>query len=309
MSTPTVLVLGATGFVGRHLCATFTTAGYRVVGVARTGGEHLAVHRFAAFDLARTPAEETARFLADERVDVVVNSIGSIWGAPPEEMAERCTAPTRRLLDALRLMPRRPRLVQLGSVLEYGSPPATAYGRAKLAATQAVLEAGRRGEAEALVLRIANAAGPGTPDISLLGQVAARLREASARAGSVAVVELFALRAHRDYIDVRDVAEAVLAAAVSTATGQVIGIGRGEAVPVRTLVDEIIRISGVPARIVEREAPPSPRGADDWIQVDTGPAYDVLGWRPQRSLETALRSYWEESGGAAIRSPALEDRR
>ncbi|MGW2413552.1 NAD-dependent epimerase/dehydratase family protein [Streptomyces tubercidicus] len=292
-STPTVLVLGATGFVGRHVCATFANAGYHVVAVARTAVEHLAAHRFIAFDLARTPAEETARFLGDERIDVVVNAIGSIWGARPEEMHERCTAPTQRLLEALSLMPRRPRLVQLGSVLEYGSPPATAYGQAKLAATNAVLRADALGEANALVLRIANAAGPGTPAISLLGQVAARLKEAAVR-GESAVVELFPLRAHRDYVDVRDVAEAVLAAAVSTATGQVIGIGRGEAVPVRSLVNELIRVSGVPARVVEREAPAAARGADDWIRVDTGPAYEVLGWRPQRSREVALQSLWEE---------------
>ncbi|MDT9691518.1 NAD(P)-dependent oxidoreductase [Streptomyces sp. P9(2023)] len=307
-STPTVLVLGATGFVGRHVCATFAADGYRVVAVARTPVEGLAAHRFVSFDLARTPAEETARLLEDERIDVVVNSIGSIWGAPPEEMAERCTAPTRRLLDALALTSRRPRLVQLGSVLEYGSPPATAYGQAKLAATEAVLAAGARGEVDALVLRIANAAGPGTPDVSLLGQVGARLREAAAR-GESAVVELAPLRAHRDYIDVRDVAEAVLAAARTTATGHVIGIGRGEAVPVRSLVDGLIEVSGVPARIVEQEAPATSRSTDDWIQVDTEPARTVLGWQPHRSLEVALRAFWEESGGAAAHSRAVEDAR
>jgi nucleoside-diphosphate-sugar epimerase len=298
VSAPTVLVLGATGFVGHHVCTAFVAAGHRVVAVARSASEGLAAHRFVSFDLARTPAKDTARLLEEERIDVVVNSIGSIWGAPAEEMTERCTAPTLRLLEALTLTTRRPRLVQLGSVLEYGSPPATAYGQAKLAATEAVLQAGARGEVDALVLRIANAAGPGTPAISLLGQVGARLKEAAAR-GESAVVELTALRAHRDYIDVRDVAEAVLAAAASTATGHVIGIGRGEAVPVRTLVDDLIRVSQVPARIVEREAPPAPRSTDDWIQVDTGPAHRILGWRPRRSLEEALRSFWEESGGVA----------
>ncbi|MBB1252292.1 NAD-dependent epimerase/dehydratase family protein [Streptomyces alkaliterrae] len=298
MSARTVLVLGATGFVGRHVCAAFTAAGHRVVAVARTAVDGLAAARFTPLDLARTPAEDVARLLEEERIDVVVNCIGSIWGAPPEKMVERCTAPTLRLLEALAVTSRRPRLVQLGSVLEQGSPPATAYGQAKLAATEAVLRADARGEVDALVLRVANAAGPGTPEISLLGQVAARLKEAAGR-GESALVELTALRAHRDYVDVRDVADAVLAAAGSTATGEVVGIGRGEAVPVRSLVDDLIRISGVPARIVEREAGPARPRTDDWIQVDVTPARRVLGWRPRRSLEDALRSFWADSGGAA----------
>ncbi|RDL08449.1 nucleoside-diphosphate-sugar epimerase [Streptomyces sp. HB202] len=297
-SPPTLLVLGATGFVGRHVCAASAAAGQQVLAVARSPLPGLAAHRFLSFDLARTPADEVARVLREERVDVVVNSIGSIWGAPPEEMTERCTAPTLRLLEALRLLDEPPRLVQLGSVLEYGDPPATAYGRAKLAAARAVLEADARGEVRALVLRIANAAGPGTPDISLLGQVAARLREAAAE-GREAVVELNALLAHRDYVDVRDVADAVVAAATSSARGQIVGIGRGEAVPVRSLVTELIRVSGVPARVVEREAPTTAPGTDDWIQVDTGPARGLLGWRAGRSLESALRAFWTD----AQRSP------
>lgn len=293
-ATGTVLVLGATGFVGRHVCASFTSSGHRVVAAARSQAEGLAADRFRAFDLAQAPAEETARLLREERIDVVVNSIGSIWGAEPREMVERCTAPTYQLLEALALMPRRPRLVQLGSVLEYGSPPATAYGQAKLAATQAVLAADARGEAEALVLRIANAAGPGAPAVSLLGRVAAHLRAAD-REDRDAVVELSQLRAHRDYVDVRDVAEAVRLAAASTATGQILDVGRGEAVPVRALVDELIRLSGVPAKIIERDDSLVSTSADDWIQVDAAPAYNVLGWRPHRSLEEALQAFWVES--------------
>jgi dTDP-6-deoxy-L-talose 4-dehydrogenase [NAD(P)+] len=67
-----------------------------------------------------------------------------------------------------------------------------------------------------------------------------------------------------------------------------VDIGRGEAVPVRELVDLLITVSGVSARVTELGAP----GAADWMRVDPGPARDLLGWRPRHSLADAVRAYW-----------------
>ncbi|CAM5582724.1 hypothetical protein STANM309S_03402 [Streptomyces tanashiensis] len=115
-----------------------------------------------------------------------------------------------RLLDALAPLRHRPRLVHLGTVLEYGPlppdgtprpdpapEPTTPYGRAKLAASRAVLEAAASGAVRALVLRVSNVSGVGAPDVSLLGRVAERLVTGSAGGGTV-TVELAPLRADRD---------------------------------------------------------------------------------------------------------------
>ncbi|MDA3645732.1 NAD(P)-dependent oxidoreductase [Saccharopolyspora indica] len=306
-ATRKVVVLGGTGFVGRHVCAAFAAAGSEVLAVARTPTSTDC--RFISLSLDDVPAEALARLLEAEGADVVVNAVGSIWGAADRDMATRCLVPTQRLLAALALMRTRPRLVHLGSILEYGSdaqeessggtdrlPTRTAYGRAKLAATRAVLEAVTTGGVEGLVLRIANVAGPGTPEISLLGKVAQRLTEAALH-DEAAVVELTPLKAHRDYVDVRDVAGAVVTAAAAEVTGRVIDIGSGEAVSVRDLVDLLIRASGVPTRIVEHpdeSAAPEPQ---HWTRADIGPAREVLGWRPRRSLAEAVGDFWAETSG------------
>jgi dTDP-6-deoxy-L-talose 4-dehydrogenase [NAD(P)+] len=293
------LLLGATGFVGRHVVPAFEAAGWTVLQVARTAPEP-EPPGFAAMDLSQEPPGRIAALIDAQRPDVVINGIGSIWGATDADMPTRCTEPTLRLLAGLRSATHRPRLVHLGSVLEYGptppganvgaasGPPATVYGATKLAATEAVLAADAAGEADAIVLRIANAAGPGTPRVSLLGRVAEQLSAVDATE-----VRLTRLTGHRDYVDVRDVADAVLAAARSGVTGAVLDIGRGEAVPVRSLVELLISASGVPARLVVADEA-APESTVDWIRVDIAPAAAALGWRPRRSLADAIGAYWEE---------------
>lgn len=306
-----VLVFGGTGFVGRRLCADLAASDADVLSVARTPPAEPCKHGFRALDLGTCPIEELVAFLREQSPDIIVNAIGSIWGLTDDQMERSCTTPTRRLVTALRQVQVqvqagtqaawRPRLVHLGSVLEYGpipqggrthpslpARPDSAYGRAKLAATDEVLSAVRDGVVDATVLRLANVAGPGTPGVSLLGRVAARLADTEA---AEPVIELAALEAYRDYVDVRDVAEAVACAFQAPVTGQIIDIGRGEAVSVRSLVRSLIEVSGRPAELVEK---PATAGGGDWIRVDPVPAQRLLGWSARYTPEDSVRALWAE---------------
>ncbi|MEU3977724.1 NAD-dependent epimerase/dehydratase family protein [Streptomyces bacillaris] len=298
------MILGGTGFVGRHVCAELASRGREVTVVGRRPPEREFPFRFVPLDLGATPEEELSALLAAESPDTVVNCVGSIWTRDDKAMWAVAAEPVLRLVEALRRLPGPPRLVHLGSVLEYGPVPAGttvgasvrpapngAYGKAKLAATEAVLAGAAAGDFDAVVLRVANVAGPGSPEVSLLGRVARQLLAAAGTTGP-AMIELAPLRAHRDYVDVRDVAEAVAAAAEAEVTAEVVDIGRGEAVWVRSLVDLLVQASGIPARVVERGEPGGP--AQDWLQVDTRPAARLLGWSPRRSLADAVSALWNE---------------
>ncbi|MFJ6442194.1 NAD-dependent epimerase/dehydratase family protein [Streptomyces sp. NPDC091649] len=297
-----VVVLGGTGFVGRHVCAALEGRGTEVAVVARRPPDHEVAGPFLALDLARRPVRESAERLDALAPFAVVNSTGSIWGNTDAQMWEAAAAPTLRLLDVLALMESRPRLVHLGSVLEYGrmrvgtvsdvaapARPTSAYGRAKLAATQAVLERIGAGDLEGVVLRIANLAGPRSPDVSLLGRVAGQLWAAG---GRPAVVELDPLLAHRDYVDVRDVADAVVAAVDSKVSGEIVDIGSGHSTSVRTLVDMLIERSGLPASVRERSDAGIQHSTEEWSLVNTAPAEHLLGWRSRRSLAEAVDGFW-----------------
>ncbi|MFE2558264.1 NAD-dependent epimerase/dehydratase family protein [Streptomyces sp. NPDC059352] len=293
---PAVLVLGGTGFLGRHIAAGFAAVGARVVPAARHGATRV--------DLTAADPGPLAALLRDVRPDVVVNASGRAWGAGVEEMSAANRDAVATLAAALAELPGRPRLIHLGSVHEYGPgtvgagtgedhepAPVTDYGRSKLGGTRAVLDAVRTKELDAIVLRLANVCGPGTPRGSLLGSVAARLAEAHAAAGAAAEpveLRLAPLRAHRDFVDVRDVVDAVLTAARTPRPAHpVLNIGSGAARPMRRIIDRLVALSGLPVRIVEDTGDPRRTDAE-WQQLDITRARRVLCWSPARDLDTSL---------------------
>ncbi len=315
-----VIVLGGTGYVGRNICDAFTAAGHDVLVIARRPRRVPRECRALAMDLSRTPARTLAKVIADERPVAVVNAAGGVWGVGEREMPGINVDVTERLLTALTDSRCDARIVQIGSMMEYAPAPedtsldedaplgpVDTYGLSKLAASEAVLKATSAGCPQGVVLRISNVAGPGAPHLSLLGRTAEALLTAAGK-GEKAVVELQPLRARRDYVDVRDVADATVLAARSDLTGVVLNVGRGEAVAVRALVDLLIEISGVPAEVVELRpvaGGPRPARADlAWLQADTRRAAELLGWRPRRSLEDAVRAVWHDAASRPPRSLA-----
>ncbi|MET9539763.1 NAD(P)-dependent oxidoreductase [Streptomyces sp. NPDC006553] len=309
-----VVLLGAGGFLGAHLHRGLTDAGHRVVSFAGTGAGGL--------DLASAAPGRIAAAVADALGDpdgtdhgAVVNAAGRAWNTDEAGMRAGNAELPARVVRALALLARPPRLVQLGTVHEYGAgtsgtptpettPPApvTPYGRTKLLGTEAVLAAAGTGRVPGTVLRIANVAGPGAPTGSLLGSVAARLTAVAhalhaapdGGAGRTPVeLRLPPLRAWRDFVDVRDVTDAVLrtlTAPLDRVSGRVINIGGGAAVHTRELVQRLVDLSGLPVRTVEETVPGAPARHDtEWQQLDITRAAELLGWHPGHSLDHALR--------------------
>ncbi|MFJ9865371.1 NAD-dependent epimerase/dehydratase family protein [Streptomyces sp. NPDC101165] len=301
-----VVVLGGTGFLGRHLGPAFRQAGADVLTVSRTASasRHPSPGvRALAMDLTGAGPDRLAALFAGAGAELVVNAAGAVWGVTPEEMHRANAELVGDLVEAMAALPRRPRLIQLGSVHEYGPgragggtteshtpAPVTPYGRAKLLAADRVLAAARSGALDGVVLRIANITGPGTPPGSLLGGLAERLARLREAADPDPVLELAPLRASRDFVDVRDVVDAVLAAAAAPADlvcGQVINIGSGRATPVRHAVERLIAHSGLAVRLVERKADTA-RTDTEWQQLDIAKAGQLLGWQPRRDLDSSL---------------------
>jgi nucleoside-diphosphate-sugar epimerase len=304
-----VVVLGATGYLGRHIAEAFTARQDRVHQVSRSGPAGVAPDpRSVRMDLLTAGPAELVRFIAATGADVVVNAAGRAWQADEAQMVAGNADLVSRIAASLAALPRPPRLIQLGSVHEYGAgnpsggtseehepAPITPYGRTKLLGTQAVLRAAREQGVPGVVLRLANVIGAGAPRGSLFGMVAAHLGHA-ARLHSLgerpAELRLPPLRARRDLVDAHDVVDAVVAAATvpsADITGQVINIGRGEAVQMRELIDRMITLSGLDVPVTE-VVPDTPLRTDvDRQQLDISRARQLLGWAPHRSLDTSLR--------------------
>ncbi len=302
------LVTGATGFVGRHVVEALTSGveGHRgpdaeVILMGRRRPEGWPEERFVAADLNDSAAlRQCFRRFAP---DYVIHTAGR---TPPADDAELYRAnfwATTHLLSALRSLNKPCRVVLSGSAAELGPVesahlpvsedytgyPVDAYGRSKHLATLRGLS--ERPPLEVVVARVFNPIGPGTPPTQAFGQFAARLGEPGPDPLDLTVGNL---ECRRDFIDVRDVARAMVALALRGQPGQLYHVGTGQSHRVGDGLEILVRLSGrvvqirVDPMLQGRRGPLDSRAAIDRIIADTG-------WQPHFNWEDSLAALWREA--------------
>lgn len=289
-----ILLVGASGFIGRHVRD--RAVGCEVVTVSRSRGVGE-----VCLDLAAATPKEVAGLIREVAPDAVVNCGGATRGEAAE-LASGNVVAVAGLVAGLTLSPSVVpiRLVHLGSAAEYGQvPPGTPitefaaprpvspYGVTKLSGTEIV----RAARLDAVVLRVFNPIGPGLPASTLAGRIAAALR------GGEAEVRVGPLTACRDFVDVRDVADAILAAAGADGPlPPVLNVGSGRATPLREVAARLTEHAGPDQSVVEDAAGGSARSAEvAWQQADIGAIRRTLGWTPTTDLAASLRDLWEDA--------------
>jgi NDP-hexose 4-ketoreductase len=294
-----LLVIGASGYLGAHVRDRARAAGMEVVTAGRRALPGSRRHQLV--DLAADDPAQIAAMLALVAPAAVVNCAGATAGPPDALVAANVSGPCS-LVKAMLLAGLTARLVHLGSAAEYGRAepgvpvteqtvprPSGLYGTTKLAGTRLVDLATAAG-LRAVVLRVFNPVGQGAPETSLPGRLAGELRRALAHGTGV---RLGPLHAVRDFVDARDVADAVLAAVTASVLPHpVLNIGSGRAVPVRVIVNGLLAASGYTGTVREDEPGPA-RSADiPWQQADITRASQDLGWRPRYDLSASLAELW-----------------
>jgi NDP-hexose 4-ketoreductase len=211
---------------------------------------------------------------------------------------------TARMIEVMASEAPTARLVVLGSAAEYGrtpngqligedSPtcPTAAYGVTRLASTQLVELAVRDNRIDAAVLRVFNPIGPRVPPENMLGQAVAGMRAALGK-GEDAIV-LGPLGAYRDFVDVRDVASAVTAAALADPMKErVFNVGTGRPVLCRELVGMLAEVAGFTGRVIENHPPPGRSSLVEWSVADVSRIERSLGWVPTYDLRMSVEASW-----------------
>ena len=295
-----VLVIGAGGHLGRNVLDLLRTQPDLVVRTASrsapSGGLDIRL------DLAEEP--EVAAVLAREAPDIVVNCAGAVSGSDAELTAANVTGPANLVSALARLAPGT-RLIHLGSAAEYGiteigvpisedvaGEPVGPYGHSKLAGTQLVV-GGRQAGLQTLVLRVFNPIGPHAPAGSLPGRVVRELRRAAEEGDDI---RLGPLGSVRDFVDVRDIAEAVLASVNAPSLDRaVLNLASGTGTRVRSIVDELVDIAGFGGTVFESAAGSSRSATVAWQQADITAISTSLGWKPRVELLDSLVDLWRSA--------------
>lgn len=215
--------------------------------------------------------------------EVVINLAGLFRGTREEMVAVNATG----AINAFKVASAYgARFITAGSAAEYGPvppepvrenrvcKPTSAYGQSKLMATEAVLDS-------ACVFRPSNIIGPSMSKELLLGNVVAQLKSGTRE---VAVSSLHTIR---DYVDVRDVATAIVI--LMGAPPGVRNVSSG----VGTSTEALLSLIPTDFDVYEKA---SLRGKDevDVFIADSGPMR-TLGWEPKYSLAESVHDTWEAS--------------
>lgn len=251
------LVTGANGFIGRAVVARLQAEGWDVVSAVRRPPEiaspDILVLGPAAWDMA-----VFADAIRQAEPDVIFHLAGKTVAAHSAELYSANICLTASLLDAVAASPARPAVVLAGSAAEYGNlaadhlparedgpcRPVSDYGISKFTQTLLGLSRAKAG-IRVLIGRIFNSIGAGMPSHLALASFAAQIR------GGAAHLSVGNLDVARDFIDVADVARLLVSLASDERNyGRVYNICSGVAVNLRSVVEELVRLSGRPLRLL-----------------------------------------------------------
>ncbi|MGD9723379.1 MAG: NAD-dependent epimerase/dehydratase family protein [Pirellulales bacterium] len=226
-----------------------------------------------------------ASALRDDAVDSLfhINVVGSV-----------------RLLEAVAAAQLgHPRVVFSSSGGVYGVPAADAlpldeqaacrpndlYSISKLAAESALRLIARQAQIPLIVGRVFNVLGPGQDERHVCGRILSQLTAIQAGVTGPCV-QLGALETTRDFIDVRDVASALMALADRGTEHEVYNVASGAEASIATVLDCCLRLTQQEGQIEIRRLPPRP--LDIPRHFGSRQRLAELGFTPSHSLTDSL---------------------
>ena len=314
----TVLVTGAAGFIGSHLCELLLDKGHRVRAVDRFTDYYprwrkernvAALRGRSGFELTEADLAETPLSGLLEGADIVYHlaaqpGVRPSWGGDFDTYVHDNILATQRLLEAIKDRPPR-KLVYASSSSVYGNAeayptsesdrpqPFSPYGVTKLAAEHLCELYRKNLGVPAVSLRLFTVYGPRQrPDMAL----ARLVRSAVARDGSF---ELYGDGEQtRDFTFVGDVVRAMYHAGTSKWEG-VANVGGGHQVSLNRVISLVEKMCG-PIDLVRK---PMATGDVMHTAADTDVARAAFGFKPRTSFEQGLEAMvqWEQRlSGASV---------
>ncbi len=317
------LITGCGGFIGSHLAERLLAEGWSVYGTARRGRRNLE-HLRDRLEVRECDILDNARLealVAEARPDVVFHlaaqsAVPASWREP--ELTFRVNVfGTLCLLEALRRAAPGATTVAVTSSAIYGLThdhelpikesreprPSSPYGVSKTAADMLARLYGQAYGLPVVRARPFFVTGP-----RKLGDVCSDFCRGAAEIeiGRRQSLEVGNLAAVRDFVDVRDAAEALHLLAGQGRPGEAYNICSGTGTRVSSLLSMVIDAARAPIPVHrDRERY---RALDDPITVGDRSRLSALGWEPRRPIEQTVvdtLEFWRQQALTAVAGGAL----
>ena len=298
-----VLITGCKGFVGSHLCTEFETNGYEVVKCD-------IVEETDIISLNILDQPQIQRVLNDFRPDFLINmagqaNVGLSWERPQFTM-ELNTIGFINIMEAVKAVDRKIRVIAIGSSDEYGSlkeigtnvredvlvKPITPYAISKL--TQelfAQLYVNIYGM-DVCMTRLFNLGGAGQTRGYMISDFSAGIAEVES--GYKSFIAVGNLNSARDFTHVKDACRAVRFIVEKGRTGEIYNICSGLTYTAQEILNKLLNMAKI--RIPIQVDPLKMRPSDTPVICGN---HDKLtahtGWHPEIGLDEILKDalcYW-----------------
>jgi nucleoside-diphosphate-sugar epimerase len=318
---PKVVVTGAAGFIGSHLCERLLADGHEVVGIDSFSDYYARARKKQNLEVARDQDRFTlleldlvdgdvARALRGAKLVFHLAGQPGVrpsWGDHFDRYVHDNIVATQRLLEALRENPVE-RLVFASSSSVYGDAemfptketalprPVSPYGMTKLAAEHLVFVYMRNFGIPATSLRYFTVYGPRQrPDMAFCRFMEALVDEQE--------IEIYGDGEQtREFTFVSDAVDGTVKAARADVVGQVVNLGGGSRVTVNRVLDTLEDISRLKPR---RRQLPAAAGDPRHTGASINVARERLGWEPRVSLRDGLARQWEWFLATSAKQPGV----
>ena len=293
-----IAILGASGFIGRHLTRKFAKDGHEVFCLVRelASEEVLEGAKQIRFDLAEISSEAKTVLLTCDVVMHLVSTTnpGNSVLSPRKDVSDNILG-SLDLFEILRANPKCKLIFASSGGAVYGIPknlpiseahetnPVSPYGVSKLAIEKFLFSYSSQHGLDYTIIRLSNPYGPG--QLNLRGQGLIPTIIEGGLTGQPVTIWGDGT-SERDYLFIDDAVEAFSRAVTYKGSERIFNVGSGAGTSILNLVSEIEGLLHLPIKLSFEQRRPS----DPLVNIlDVALAKDVLGWTPGTSLGDGLQ--------------------
>lgn len=305
------LIIGAAGFVGNYLIDHIQKNCIWSIAVTKMEQETILCENVDVYNLNILDKTAVEELLKSIRPDYIFHlaaqsSVALSWKNPDMTVDVNIKG-TLYVLDAVRSLDYKPRVLLIGSGEEYGhvrpdeipivednvSRPGNLYAATKACQNMVGKIYADAYKMDIMSVRAFNHLGPNQAPLFAAADFCKQVAEIEAGKHEP-ILKVGNLNAIRDFTDVRDVVRAYVMLMEKGTAGETYNVGSGNAIKISDLLDRIISMSDAEIRV--EVDPDKLRPVDvPIIEADVSKIYQCCGWKKEIPLETTLKEtleYW-----------------